>query len=147
VLLTPQGRVLLFQYVWSDTGELHWVTPGGGMRPGETYEATARRELREETGLEVQELGPPVWHRRLEFTWNGFDRVVHERFFTVNVDEFGIGPELAAAHRADKILGHRWWSPDELERERPVVYPGELARLVRDLVDGRRAPRMLRIVT
>lgn len=33
-----------------------WSLPGGGQELGETAEATARRELREETGLSVGEL-------------------------------------------------------------------------------------------
>jgi 8-oxo-dGTP diphosphatase len=34
-----------------------WVTPGGGLQGRETYAQAARRELREETGLD-QPLGP-----------------------------------------------------------------------------------------
>jgi 8-oxo-dGTP pyrophosphatase MutT (NUDIX family) len=47
-----QGRVLLHQR--ADNGL--WGIPGGAMEPGESIELTARRETREETGLEVGEL-------------------------------------------------------------------------------------------
>jgi ADP-ribose pyrophosphatase YjhB (NUDIX family) len=38
----------------TDTGT--WGIPGGAMEPGENAEETARRELYEETGLEVEDL-------------------------------------------------------------------------------------------
>lgn len=38
----------------TDTGT--WGIPGGAMEPGEVAEKTARRELYEETGLEVEDL-------------------------------------------------------------------------------------------
>lgn len=48
----PHGHVLLQRR--SDSGT--WGFPGGLMEPGETLEETARRELREETGLEAGDL-------------------------------------------------------------------------------------------
>lgn len=35
----------------------HWLPPGGTPEPGEDPATTARRELREETGVEVELLG------------------------------------------------------------------------------------------
>ena len=44
-----QDRVLLIQH---RDGPTEWGTPGGGHEPGETMEETARREVREDTGVE-----------------------------------------------------------------------------------------------
>jgi 8-oxo-dGTP pyrophosphatase MutT (NUDIX family) len=52
LVLDAAGRVLLQRRV--DTGE--WGIIGGGMELDETIEETARRELREELGLEAGEL-------------------------------------------------------------------------------------------
>jgi len=35
----------------NDDRELTWVAPGGGIKPGETPEKAAEREVREETGI------------------------------------------------------------------------------------------------
>ena len=53
VLVFNDRHHLLLQY---STADHAWVLPGGYMELGETVEETARREVREETGLEIGEL-------------------------------------------------------------------------------------------
>jgi len=52
LVLDAENRLLMMKR--SDNGS--WGVPGGAMELGETTEETARRELLEETGLEVDEL-------------------------------------------------------------------------------------------
>lgn len=52
VILVRPGSVLLVRR-GKPPGQGNWALPGGAQELGETVEATARRELREETALEV----------------------------------------------------------------------------------------------
>ncbi|MEV8057729.1 NUDIX hydrolase [Streptomyces antimycoticus] len=52
IVLNSDGHVLLLQR--ADTGG--WGLPGGFMEPGESLEETARREVMEEVGLELDEI-------------------------------------------------------------------------------------------
>ncbi len=55
VVIIEDGRVLMVQQTYQ--GERFWTFPGGGIEPGETPEMAARREAKEEVGLEVVIIG------------------------------------------------------------------------------------------
>jgi 8-oxo-dGTP diphosphatase len=55
VLVMRQGRVLLGRRRGSH-GAGYYAAPGGHIEFGESFEQTARREVREETGLEITDL-------------------------------------------------------------------------------------------
>ena len=48
------NHILLIQHREHAGGRAYWLLPGGGMEPGETEIECVRREMREETNLEVQ---------------------------------------------------------------------------------------------
>ena len=55
-LVVQDDSLLLIRYEDPGVGD-HWQTPGGGLEAGESIQAGVAREVREETGLEV-EVGP-----------------------------------------------------------------------------------------
>jgi len=132
VVLDESGRVLLFR-----GGDPHrpeagtwWFTPGGGLDAGETVEDAARREVREETGLVIGDVGPVVLRRRIEFDFEGVRYDQDESFFVVRVSTFEIDTNEWEDAERRSIVEHRWWTSDELAKTTDAVYPEGLADLL-----------------
>ena len=47
-------KILLIQHREHESGRAYWLLPGGGMEEDETEEEAVKREVREETNLEVK---------------------------------------------------------------------------------------------
>jgi 8-oxo-dGTP pyrophosphatase MutT (NUDIX family) len=134
LVVSPAGRVLLLRLVPSFR-EPFWVTPGGGIDDGESMEEAARRELREEVGRDDLGIGPFLWTRDVEFTWESWHVRQREHTFLVQADtEF----DSVVTHAdIEPIAGSRWFDAGELRELSEIVYPEDLAvRLERLLGEG-----------
>jgi double-stranded uracil-DNA glycosylase len=129
VVVDAGGRVLLLS--WENPGGRWWITPGGGMLPGETEEAALRRELLEEVGIAEPEIGAFVFERTHVIPWGDHVVCQHERYYVVRVDSLAVEPTIDLAQ--ENVTGHRWWTLDELDATDERIAPPQLAGLVRSL--------------
>jgi ADP-ribose pyrophosphatase YjhB (NUDIX family) len=110
--MSPAGEFALIRKPGYPEGVFR--PPSGGVEPGESIEAGARREAREETGLEVR-LERYLLRVEAEFTHAG--RVV--RWTTHVLSAAVVGGELAPLDRKE-IAEARWALPAEIhDRYRP----------------------------
>lgn len=125
MLVDTVGRLLLFRYD-DGTHPPFWATIGGRVLPGETYEATAARELAEETGY-VDAIGPLI--RTRDEVYATADVATSrwlEHYFEVRTSGWTDEERVT-------IRESRWWTLNELRATTETVLPtwlaDELARL------------------
>jgi 8-oxo-dGTP pyrophosphatase MutT (NUDIX family) len=133
LLLDEDSRVLLVRLAYR--GKRWWAAPGGGLEDGETHETTARREVAEETGFELDELGLWVWTREDIFRFEGRLYRQRERYFMASVPAFEPRPKLIDVEEAKTFDGLRWWTLGKLETTAERFAPADLPALVRELVE------------
>lgn len=133
IVVVAGDEVLLFED--SDPGLpafRWWVTPGGGIDPGESPVQAAVRELAEETGLQtkVNDLRGPVAHR---VTVHGYsDQVLEQEefFFVLRTDRYEVS---TAGHTESELItlqSHRWWPLEELTTTDAWIWPENIPQIL-----------------
>jgi len=129
VVVDADGRTLLIR--WDRPhGSSFWVSPGGGVEAGESNTDALRRELVEEVGLTLVDVGRPLWTRDFAFPWRGGWIRQREHVYLVRAEP----DQITVPDSVDEQPAQwRWWTADEIERADELFAPSGLARLLRDL--------------
>jgi ADP-ribose pyrophosphatase YjhB (NUDIX family) len=113
VILDSQRRVLLVKHHESDTPRKHfwkgkWICPGGMLEFGESLEDGACREVKEETGLEIEILRPLTPSDRL-ISWQG------EKYLQVVYIDFLARTKGGMPRPGDDVAVCQWFTRAGLE--------------------------------
>lgn len=127
LLRAPNNRILLFLSHFEPGSGLDpaWVFPGGGIEPGESEKTAAIRELKEETGKEFapSELSELVMLEH-EMPDRRIFRTGEAHFFELVIQgEFEPDSSGWTLEEHRDTVSHRWWSLEEILRERPWIEP------------------------
>lgn len=121
IIFDNEKRILLVSQ--EHEGRIIWMVPGGGVEEGENSKEAAVREIKEETGLEV-EVDKLIWHVE-EVSKERGQRFVN--FFTANIIggklELGEDPEFSEDEQVMREL--RFFSREEIQKLENV-YPSYL---------------------
>jgi 8-oxo-dGTP pyrophosphatase MutT (NUDIX family) len=138
LLLDQYDRVLLIHARDPDNPTNHWwELPGGGQDPGEALHDTARRELAEETGINVTDIGPHLWTRESRFRYRGNEhhRIDHV-YLARTPDTTPTIPLKPTDNEKAGLIERRWWTAQALTTCPDKLLPDKLPQLLIDILTG-----------
>lgn len=139
LLYDADDRVLLFLHHGKDR-EIppRWITPGGGVDPGEDFATAAVRETLEETGLRLDGVPAPFLEEDFDpdQRWHPYD-TGRWAWYAVRVDGFEPARGGWTEEELVDIVDWRWISADDLAADSFECEPAELPDLIRANVPPR----------
>ena len=133
LLFDDADRVLMFlQYGKDRDVPPRWITPGGGVDPGEDFAAAAIRETFEETGLRLDGVPSPFLVEDFDpdQRWHPYDSG-RWAWYSLRVAAFE--PSRAGWTEEERVdvVEWRWMSADDLAGDAFECEPAHLPELVR----------------
>lgn len=127
--------MLLVKARTPDTGIDIWLTPGGGVEPGEDDFSALTREIWEETGARISAAEGPVWWRAHTYRIDQQPIRQTEYFYLVRLPLFK--PSMAnnpALAEVQAFKTFRWWTVEEILSDTGTFVPTALASHLVDLL-------------
>lgn len=119
IVLNKQNQIFLFRYTFDFFAEKQyvWITPGGALEEGESFEEALKRELFEELGIELTEPAPEVFYRTPIYELENGETVrSEERFYLVRLEETEFSYASWTESENKRMTAGKWWSVEEIRK-------------------------------
>jgi 8-oxo-dGTP pyrophosphatase MutT (NUDIX family) len=130
LITDPDDRILLLRVrdaVALDAADPvtdYWITVGGGVENGETFETAIVREIFEETGHVIRDPGPCIWRRRKSITDRaGVTRATDERYFWCPLSSAELSDANLNQYERHYIQEFRWWTINDPDLRSIRIFP------------------------
>ena len=146
LLLNDKDELLLIQVDDPKTTSLDgvsrglfWCLVGGGIKPGETVQEAALREIYEGTGIQKEdiELGPVVWYGIFDFVRVGIPTRMKEQFIVAKTKKQDVKPVRLSSWEKAVITQMKWFLLEQIQKSSEIIYPVVLPHYLPDILAGK----------
>lgn len=136
IVLNRTNQIFLFQYSFdylADSDTI-WITPGGSLEEGESFEDALKRELFEEMGVQLDKSCLEIYYRNPMYTLKSGEVVQSiEKFFLVYLEDEQFSYINWTESEKKRMLEGKWWSIEEIQQSNDVFFTKDIIRILTEL--------------
>lgn len=139
IVLNKQNQIFLFRYTFDFFAENDsiWITPGGALDEGESFEEALERELFEELGIKLTEPALFIFYRTPFYELKSGETVrSEERFYLVYSDETEFSYNGWTESENKRMTAGKWWSVEEIRQSEEKFFSEDVVGILDRLARG-----------
>lgn len=139
IVLNKQNQIFLFRYTFDFFAEMEsiWITPGGALDEGESFEEALKRELFEEMGIKLTEPAMFVFYRTPLYELKDGETVrSEERFYLVRLDETEFSYANWTESENKRMTAGKWWSVGKIRQSEEKFFSENIVGILERLSRG-----------
>lgn len=148
IVINNKNQMFLFQYMFDylEDSKAIWITPGGSLEEGESFDDALKREVYEELGVLLTKECPEVYYRNPIYTLQSGEKVQSvEKFFLVALEEESFSFDHWTESEKKRMLAGKWWSVEEIEKSEDEFFTKDILRILKELA-SRKLPEEPQII-
>jgi 8-oxo-dGTP pyrophosphatase MutT (NUDIX family) len=140
IILNKNNEIFLFKYnldYFAD-GNVVWITPGGGLEEGESFDMALKRELYEELGIQYSQNCKQIYYRNPVYSLKNGEKVqCEERFFLIYLDVEKFKYNNWTESEQKRMQCGKWWSVEEIIQSDDEFFSRDIIVIMNNLTLGK----------